>query len=63
MYFICVSFGFRRHTQYYGGYHNNHKVINWLWVILEKDFTSAERSLFLKVLCVNISPVITYEQL
>ncbi|XP_041348845.1 ubiquitin-protein ligase E3B-like [Gigantopelta aegis] len=38
----------RRHTQYYGGYHNNHKVINWLWVILEKDFTLMERSLFLK---------------
>ncbi|KAK3084530.1 hypothetical protein FSP39_014813 [Pinctada imbricata] len=38
----------RRHTQYYGGYHNNHKVINWLWDILDKDFTNQERGLFLK---------------
>ncbi|KAK7473434.1 hypothetical protein BaRGS_00035310 [Batillaria attramentaria] len=38
----------RRHTQYYGGYHNNHKVINWLWDVLNSDFTPAERSLFLK---------------
>ncbi|ESO98574.1 hypothetical protein LOTGIDRAFT_201597 [Lottia gigantea] len=38
----------RRHTQYYGGYHNNHRVINWLWDILDKDFKDAEKSLFLK---------------
>ncbi|XP_076453206.1 ubiquitin-protein ligase E3B-like [Babylonia areolata] len=38
----------RRHTQYYGGYHNNHKVINWLWDVLNTDFTPNERSLFLK---------------
>lgn len=38
----------RRHTQYYGGYHNNHKVINWLWDILENSFTPQERGLFLK---------------
>ncbi|KAH9492187.1 Ubiquitin-protein ligase E3B [Bulinus truncatus] len=38
----------RRHTQYYGGYHNNHKVINWLWDIVENDLTSEEKGLFLK---------------
>ncbi|XP_055959426.1 ubiquitin-protein ligase E3B [Patella vulgata] len=38
----------RRHTQYYGGYHNNHRVINWLWDIIDKDFKDNERSLFLK---------------
>ncbi|KAK2156726.1 hypothetical protein LSH36_206g00029 [Paralvinella palmiformis] len=38
----------RKHTQYYGGFHNNHRVINWLWDTLEKDFTPQERSLFLK---------------
>ncbi|XP_069135904.1 ubiquitin-protein ligase E3B-like [Argopecten irradians] len=38
----------RRHTQYYGGYHNNHKVINWLWEVLDKDFSSSEKGLFLK---------------
>jgi ubiquitin-protein ligase E3 B len=39
----------RKHTQYYGGFHNNHKVVSWLWDILLKDFTPNERSLFLKV--------------
>ncbi|KAL5016325.1 hypothetical protein ScPMuIL_005914 [Solemya velum] len=38
----------RKHTQYYGGYHTNHKVIGWLWDILEHDFNPVERSLFLK---------------
>lgn len=38
----------RKHTQYYGGFHNSHRVIGWLWDILENDFTPHERSLFLK---------------
>ncbi|XP_059171742.1 ubiquitin-protein ligase E3B-like [Physella acuta] len=38
----------RRHTQYYGGYHNNHKVINWLWDIVENDLSIEEKGLFLK---------------
>ncbi|XP_064612255.1 ubiquitin-protein ligase E3B-like [Liolophura sinensis] len=38
----------RRHTQYYGGYHNNHKVICWLWDILNRDFSQEEKGLFLK---------------
>lgn len=38
----------RKHTQYYGGFHNNHRVINWLWDVLDRDFTAQERSLFLK---------------
>ncbi|XP_046391174.1 ubiquitin-protein ligase E3B [Ischnura elegans] len=38
----------RKHTQYYGGFHDSHRVISWLWDILEKDFTDEERSLFLK---------------
>ncbi|CAM1325746.1 UBE3B (predicted) [Pycnogonum litorale] len=38
----------RKHTIYYGGFHNNHRVIMWLWETLEKDFTEKERSLFLK---------------
>ncbi|CAG2202036.1 UBE3B [Mytilus edulis] len=38
----------RRNTQYYGGYHNNHKVINWMWDILGKDFNREEKGLFLK---------------
>lgn len=39
----------RRHTQYYGGFHDSHRVVCWLWDILEKDFTEEEKGLFLKV--------------
>ncbi|XP_060881517.1 ubiquitin-protein ligase E3B [Metopolophium dirhodum] len=38
----------RRTTQYYGGFHDSHRVILWLWEVLQKDFTEKERSLFLK---------------
>ena len=38
----------RKHTHYYGGFHDAHRVINWLWEILEKDFSPKERCLFLR---------------
>lgn len=38
----------RRHTKYFGGFHNNHRVINWLWDVLEKDFSQEEHRMFLK---------------
>lgn len=38
----------RRHTRYYGGYHSNHRVVNWLWDVLEKEFNEEEKSRFLK---------------
>ncbi|KAI1727894.1 HECT-domain (ubiquitin-transferase) domain-containing protein [Ditylenchus destructor] len=38
----------RKHAQYYGGFHNNHRLIKWLWSILQNDFTVDERHLFLK---------------
>lgn len=38
----------RAHTQYYGGFHNNHKVITWLWDVLANDFTEQERGQFLR---------------
>lgn len=38
----------RRHTKYFGGFHGNHRVIKWLWDLLEKDFTPDEHRLFLK---------------
>ena len=44
--FVCFS---RANTTYYGGYHNKHRVINWLWEIVEKDFNDSEKSAFLKV--------------
>ena len=42
-------FSCRRHTRYYGGYHSSHRVVTWLWDILEKDFNDTEKSQFLKV--------------
>jgi len=38
----------RKHTHYYGGFHDNHRVIIWLWDILERDFEIRDRALFLK---------------
>ncbi|XP_070571587.1 ubiquitin-protein ligase E3B-like [Ptychodera flava] len=38
----------RKHTQYYGGFHNQHRVVTWLWDILQNDFTKDEKALFLK---------------
>ncbi|GAB0093851.1 ubiquitin-protein ligase E3B [Sergentomyia squamirostris] len=38
----------RKHTQYYGGFHDSHRVVGWLWDILARDFTEEERKLFLK---------------
>ncbi|XP_037932365.1 ubiquitin-protein ligase E3B [Teleopsis dalmanni] len=38
----------RKHTQYYGGFHDSHRVVGWLWDILAKDFSEEERKLFLK---------------
>uniref|UniRef100_A0A182WMD3 Ubiquitin-protein ligase E3B n=1 Tax=Anopheles minimus TaxID=112268 RepID=A0A182WMD3_9DIPT len=38
----------RKHTQYYGGFHDGHRVVGWLWDILAKDFTEEEKKLFLK---------------
>lgn len=39
----------RKHTQYYGGFHDSHRVVGWLWDILDKDFDENERGMFLKV--------------
>ncbi|KAK6013033.1 HECT-domain protein [Ostertagia ostertagi] len=39
----------KKHVQYYGGFHGSHRLIKWLWEIVEKDFTADERRLFLKV--------------
>lgn len=38
----------RRHTKYFGGFHANHRVICWLWDILQSDFSVEEHRLFLK---------------
>ena len=44
----------RKHTQYYGGFHDNHRVISWLWDILENDLNNEEKRLFLKVSALRI---------
>jgi len=46
---FLIIFLSRKHTQYYGGYHDRHKVIGWLWDILKIDFTPDEKAAFLKV--------------
>lgn len=46
----------RQHTQYYGGFHDSHKVIIWLWDILNNDFTEQERALFLKFVTSSSKP-------
>lgn len=33
----------RRNTSYYGGFHDSHRVIVWLWEVLERDFSDAEK--------------------
>uniref|UniRef100_A0A1Y1M188 HECT-type E3 ubiquitin transferase n=6 Tax=Photinus pyralis TaxID=7054 RepID=A0A1Y1M188_PHOPY len=38
----------RKHTQYYGGFHDSHRVVGWLWDVLDKDFTESEKGMFLK---------------
>ena len=38
----------RKNTKYFGGFHNSHRVICWLWDILERDFSPEEHRLFLK---------------
>ncbi len=39
----------RKHTQYFGGFHDKHPVIVWLWDTLKKDFSPENRASFLKV--------------
>ncbi|CAI4227822.1 unnamed protein product [Auanema sp. JU1783] len=38
----------KKHVQYYGGFHGSHRLIKWLWDIVENEFSAEERRLFLK---------------
>jgi len=38
----------KQHVVYYGGFHSSHRVVKWLWDILENDYCPAERGAFLK---------------
>ena len=54
----------RRNTSYYGGFHDSHRVITWLWEILDKDFTDKERGMFLKfVTSCSKPPLLGFENL
>jgi len=54
----------RRNTSYYGGFHDSHRVITWLWDILEKDFSDKEKSMFLKfVTSCSKPPLLGFENL
>ena len=39
----------RKYTQYYGGFHDRHRVVVWFWDVLDKDFNQEEKKMFLKV--------------
>ena len=47
--FITCFLPNRKNVQYWGGLHSGHRLIKWLWEILENDFNREERGLFLKV--------------
>ena len=54
----------RKNTSYYGGFHDSHRVITWLWEILDKDFNDKERSMFLKfVTSCSKPPLLGFENL
>ncbi len=54
----------RKHTHYYGGFHDSHRVVSWLWEILEKDFSDKERAAFLKfVTSCSKPPLLGFEHL
>ncbi|KAK2176480.1 hypothetical protein NP493_662g01045 [Ridgeia piscesae] len=54
----------KRHTHYYGGFHDNHRVISWLWDILKRDFTQEEKGAFLKfVTSCSKSPLLGFAHL
>jgi ubiquitin-protein ligase E3 B len=46
----------KRNVQYLNGLHSNHRLIKWLWEILENDFNREERALFLKFVTSSPKP-------
>lgn len=54
----------KKHVLYFGGFHGKHKVIKWLWELLETDFTKQERSAFLKfVTSCSCPPLLGFAQI
>ena len=46
----------KENVQYWGGLHAQHRLIKWLWDIVEFDFSRAERELFLKFVTSSSKP-------
>jgi len=46
----------RENAQYWGGLHNQHRLVKWLFEILESDFDRNERALFLKFVTSSSRP-------
>jgi ubiquitin-protein ligase E3 B len=46
----------KRNVQYLNGLHSSHRLIKWLWEILENDFNREERALFLKFVTSSPKP-------
>ena len=46
----------KRNVQYFNGLHSNHRLVKWLWEVIENDFTKEERSLFLKFVTSSSKP-------
>lgn len=46
----------RENVQYWGGLHAHHRIIKWLFEVLEHDFDGRERSLFLKFVTSSARP-------
>ena len=57
-------FIYRRHVVYYGGFHSSHRVVRWLWDVLEHDYNPTQRSAFLKfVTSCSRPPLLGFSQL
>nr|CAB3267459.1 ubiquitin-protein ligase E3B [Phallusia mammillata] len=54
----------KKNVVYYGGFHSRHRVVLWLWDILERDYTPSQRSAFLKfVTSCSRPPLLGFQQL
>lgn len=46
----------KENVQYWGGLHAQHRLIKWLWDIVQFDFNRSERALFLKFVTSSSKP-------
>ncbi|RNA43855.1 ubiquitin- ligase E3B isoform X2 [Brachionus plicatilis] len=46
----------KKNVQYWGGLHSSHRLVKWLWEIVENDFDQEEKSLFLKFVTSSPKP-------